>query len=279
MADKLTIQNSKVTITTEEGQKFERAESELVEMCRQEFVSPLGGEMLPDGVKLLRWQRPCMLVIHQLAPHIRRFRWITDDSPSDFGPGTTYREVRLSIPYAITFALFYRRGKQLFLTGSNELYFRNEPLRSESDALYFPALLNISQIPAPRRTRSWICTQHLQQSPGMSWTAQLEALLDHTFNGAFNRSSERHEGASGYGASKGVHESLHPVERWEEATAKNEMFALTVPWKPAKITAGELAECMLAEASGAAGISRAAPKNVSGSLVGRFLNYIQNGRA
>ena len=279
MADQLTIQNNKVTLTTEEGQKFERPESDLAEMFRQEYVPPLSGETLPDGIKLLRWQRPFLLIVHQLAPHVRRFRWIADDSPQDFGPGTTYRDVRLSIPYAITFALFFQRGKGLYLMDSNELYFKNEPLRGESDSLCCPALLNISQIRTPKRTRSWICTQYLRRSVEMPWTVQLEALLDHTFNGAFNRSSERHEGESGYGASKGVHESLHPVERWEKATTDNEMFALTVPWKPANLTAGELIESMLADAPTTSRLFRSASPKVSGSLVGRFMNFIQNGRA
>src|SRR5262249_37616164 len=140
MADQLTIQNGKVVLTTEEGQRHERSEAQLLEMLRGEFVPPLNDTALPDGVKFCEWRPPLLLLVHQLPPHVRQFRWIADNSPRRFGPGTVYRKVRLSIPYAVTFALYMQRGDHLFLTGANELYFRNEPLRCRSDRLGYPAL-------------------------------------------------------------------------------------------------------------------------------------------
>src|SRR5207302_4525459 len=95
----LSIQNGKVMLTTDEGQQVERPEAQLVEMLRREILPPLNGTALPDGVKFLEWREPFMLLVHQLPPHVRQFRWIANDSPSRFGPGTKYRKVRLSIPY------------------------------------------------------------------------------------------------------------------------------------------------------------------------------------
>jgi hypothetical protein len=219
MGDRLAIESGKVIVNTEEGVRLERPELELDAMYQEELTAPLNGTALPDGVKFHEWRRPFFLVVHQLPPMVRQLMWIANDSPSDFGPGTKYRKVRVSVPYGITFALYVKHGPQLHLTGANELYFRNEPLRTKQDKLGYPALLNISTIKAPGRTRCWICTQHLARKPGEDWTAQLRQLIEHTWHGAFNRSSERHEGQSSYGFSQGVHPHLHPVEKWEKATA------------------------------------------------------------
>jgi hypothetical protein len=275
MADQIHIADGKVVLTTDEGQRIERPETSFLDMLRRDILPPLNGCALPDGVKFVEWREPLLLIVHQLPPHVRRLRWISDDSPADFGPGTKYRTVRLSLPYAITFALYYKHGSSIALAGSNELYFRNEPLRSHNDRLGYPALLNISRIPTPRRAKAWICTQHLHCPAGSGWTDQLRALLEHTWNGGFNRSSERHEGQSWYGESKGIHPDLHPVSRWETATKANEAFALGVSWKPVPLCVGELMECICEEnrQGSAAWLGRLVRGKPSGGLISRFLNF------
>jgi hypothetical protein len=275
MPDHLTIENGRAIVTTEEGKRLEFGEAELLAMLRGEFLPPLNGAAFPDGVKFMEWRDPTLVVVHQMPPHCRRLRWIAPDSPADYGPGTKYRTVRLSIPYAITFAVYHRHAAGLHLTNGNELYFRNQPLVSRKDTLGYPALLNISRIKTKTRERSWICTQHLRRSPQMDWTRQLEALLEHTWNGAFNRSSERHEGASWYGASAGIHPDLHPVEKWQQASERDETFALSVGWKPAQHTVAELVELLLGEQASSANkpflqTSRSARP---ASLANRFLQF------
>ena len=277
MADILTIQNGKVVLKTEEGQTFERPEADLCAMFQREIRPPVDGCAFPDGVKFYEWRDPFFVVVHQHPPFCRSLRWIADDSPADYGPGTKYRKVRLSMPYAITFALYFHRGGKLWLTSYNELYFRNEPLRNKSDTLCYPALLNVSAIKTKTRTRAWICTQHLRNTPDMDWTKQLGNLITHTWDGAFNRSSERHEGASFYGESKGVHTDLHPVDRWEAASKKDDAFALSVPWKPCPLKVGELMDCLMdeiAKQNHYAPVAVAAPAK-SGGVVGRFMNFAQ----
>jgi hypothetical protein len=276
MPDKLSIENGVVKVTTDEGLVLEKGEADLVEMLRAEYALPLGDAALPDGVKFVQWQRPYLMVIHQTPPHVRRLQWIAEDSPCEFGPGTTYRPVRLSLPYAVTFALYVQHHNALFLTGYNELYFRNEPLRSRRDQLGFPALLNISAIKTPTRTRAWICTEHLGRPSGADWTSQLADLLNHTWNGGFNHSSEHHEGASWYGASRDVHEQLHPVQRWEQATEADERFGLQVPWQPSPLCVQEIIDAMIVECQQSSSMmhlrllaSRPA------SLIQRFINYVQ----
>jgi len=239
-------------------------------------LPPIDGAALPDGVKFLHWRSPLLLVVHQLPPHVRLLRWITEDSPADYGPGTRYRSVRLSMPYAITLAMYFYHGDRLSLTGANELYFRNEPLRAESDTLGYPALLNISCVTGPRRMRTWICTQHLRCPPKADWCRQLQMLLDHNWNGAFNRSSERHEGLSSYGYSQGIHPDLHPVSRWEEASRANDAFALTVPWKPAPMCLRELIDEMFRDCGTAASFCRRNGGGTPEGLVARFINYAQH---
>lgn len=274
MADELTVRGGKVLLTTEEGQRLEKPEAKLLDMLRDEFVPPLSLCALPDGVKFVEWRPPLLLVVHQLPPLVRQVRWIADNSPVRYGPGTVYRKVRLSVPYAITFAMYAHQGHGLFLTGNNELYFRNEPLRSRKDRVGFPALLNVSRIVSELRERSWICTQYLDYEGAEDWTGQLESLLEHTWNGGFNLSSEDHEGESWYGASKGVHKDLHPIAKWEKASAANDAFALGVKWKEAALSVEEIAEALFLEHDPG---NRPARGRKKPSLASRFLNYVQKG--
>lgn len=280
MPDKLIIQNNKATVTTPEGQTVERDEGVLVDMFREELVPPLGNVALPDGVKFVEWRPPFLGVVHQMPAHVRCLRWIDEHSPMQFGPGTTYRTVRISVPYAITFAIYYAHGKSLAISGYNELYFKNEPIRSRDDKVCYPALLNISAIKTPTRVRSWICTQYLPGTPNSDWTTQLANLLDHTWNGGFNLSSEHHEGASWYSESRGVHKNLHPIEKWIKATEKDEAFALQVPWKPVSMNVGQLLEAMLSECGQTAHPlqSFGRGKKQPSSIVQRFLNFAQTRR-
>jgi hypothetical protein len=276
MGDQLTIHQGTVVLTTEEGQRLERPEGDLLNMLRGEFVPPVHGCALPDGVKFIEWRPPLLLVVHQTPPHVRQLRWIATDSPVPYGPGTQYRKVRLSIPYAITFAMYAQQGSGLFLTEANELYFRNEPLRSRADRVGYPALLNISRIEAPLRERAWICTQYLDYADNADWTGQLQALLEHTWNGGFNLSSENHEGASWYGMSKGVHPDLHPVERWEQASAVSDAFALGVPWLPVPLSVEDIMEALFLEQGPMRAAASGQPANgTAASLVSRFLNFAQ----
>jgi hypothetical protein len=292
MPDQLAISEGRAVLTTEEGRRLERSESDLTDMLEAQFRLPLDGVALPDGVKFIRWRRPLLVMVHQLPPMVRQLLWIKDGSPRDYGPGTEYRKVRLSMPYVVTFATYYGGDEGLYLLDRNELYFSNQPIRSDQDRLCFPALLNVSRIEAPGRVRSWICTQYLRRPPGSDWSGQLRALLDHIWNGGFNRSSEHHEGQSMYGFSQGVHPKIHPVKRWEKAS-RDEAFALRVPWKPVPHSIAELMEMMLSEAQTdgqmAAGpldsldqhdlfghhLRRRRSRPNSGGIVAQFLNYVQ----
>lgn len=275
MSDRLTLEDGKVTLATEEGRSFEAPETTLHEALAEIYHPALAGRLLPDGVKGIYWEDPFLLVVHQMSPMYRQVRWITNDSPADFGPETQYRKVTLSFPYAITFATFVRHRGALQLTGHNELYFANQPLRSDSDHVCYPALLNVSYIDVGPRVRSWICTQHLDRRESRDWCEQLHALLNHTWNGAFNRSSEQHEGESMYRFSTGLHPDLHPVERWEEVSRANPVFGLSVTWKPIPLSVGELAHAMLAELAREPVFGSLGPRPRRVSLLTRLARRLQ----
>ena len=276
MSDQLLLCEGKITVTTDEGIVVERAETDLHEMLRREAALPLRRAALPDGLKWIERRDGLMLVIHQSPPHVRQLRWIAPDSPELSGPGTTYRRVRLSLPYVLTFAMFYVHGESPTLSDGNELYFSNRPILGLDDPVCYPALLNLSKVPGHNRQRAWICTQHLRRRDADPWTSQLHDLLQHVWNGGFNQSSERHEGASWYQESHGV-PRLHPVEEWDRASRENDAFALSVNWLPAPQSVGDIIEAMFLEHQTMTMPNfhrRARPPRRPG-LIARFMNFAQ----
>lgn len=274
MADKLTISDGTATVVTEEGRRIQRTESDLIEMIRRDIEAPLNGAALPDGVKFPPdWRDPIMIVVHQHTPHLRRLRWIAGDSPAPKGPNAKYKTVRISLPYVTTFAVFCYRAEQLHLVGNNEIYFSNQPLKSRNDRLCFPALLNVTIAQNAGRQRTGICTGPL---PGINtgWVDGLDALLDRIWNGSFNLSCSQ----SSYTDSKGIHPDLHPIEKWEEASARDELFALSVAWKPCPMSVGEIVEAIFAEMMPRFVRHRQAVPTPSLSLERRFVNYAQRNR-
>jgi hypothetical protein len=249
MPDRITIEGGKAQLETAEGATHSFTEEDIEQYYRSRVCRPDDGVALADGVKYIEFKDKYMVIVHQTPPHARRLRWIASDSPAPFGPGTEYRNVRVSLPYMITAATFYSRGGKFSLTGNNELYFRNEPLRHKSDRLGYPALLNVSRIKGKKREKTWICVQYLSVNHRSHWTSQLDALLGHTLNGGFNLSSEHHEGASYYGVSvaQNIHPDLSPIERWQERTDEDETWVLQVPWIEAKYSVGELIDHLFDE--------------------------------
>ena len=274
MTDTLTVQSGQVTLTTEEGARFEETELSLDEMFQSRFVPPLGGLAWPDGVKFAEWREPRLVVVHQNSPCKRRLKWIAADSPKPYGPGTQYRYVEVSLPYAITFAVFDACGNRLRIGPRNELYFVNRPLRSLNDSLGYPALLNVSKVNRNGRKATWICVQHLKAGLEMDWTQQLDALVQHCFDGAFNLSSEHHEGSSWYKESSSI-AGLHPIEEWSRCSKEDPLFALNVEWLPAPLNVGEMIEALLTEPRTRLGKTAPTPATKEFHVIPRYLNFLQ----
>jgi len=221
--------------------------------------------ILPDGVKSVVSQRGVEIWIHQTTPQAHNFRWIATDSPAPYGKGTVYRTVRIALPYLITVAVFKKRGDgQLSLSKSNECFFSNEPVSGWENEMCFPALLNCSKFKYQEgKPLSWICTQHInrdafESEPDTSKRMRLAfgELTHCLLEAGFNYSSEHHEFNSWYSESKSVDPRIETVEQWEEATQKDELFALEVPWLKTGMNLGQIVDRIF-------GIHRAKPQDFS----------------
>ena len=251
-APKITIEGGAATTTSPEGLTATmRLETLLTHLGREGPSNrDSRGLMLPDGVKWMISREGYTIFVHQTPPAVHNLKWIAADSPAKHGPGTTYRQVRIAMPYLIVFACFEpRRDGGLKLGDRNECFFRNEPLRSPDDRLYYPALLNCSKFGSPLKPLSWICTQHLVRTKLPASAGDNERVrqglkdLMHCMLGAgFNYSSEVHEISSWFSESTGVDPRVSTIEHWEEATGKDPMFVTEVPWLQVGHSVHEVAE-------------------------------------
>jgi hypothetical protein len=251
--DRVTIEGGQVRVASPEGRVAALSvEALFARLAPREMDT--GGIVLPDGVKAVISAGPVTIWVHQTPPRVHAFRWIAADSPRRFGDGTRYREVRIALPYVIVLAVFVRdQSGRRQLGHQNECFFRNEPLRSLTDELSFPALLNCSKFePAEQRPLSWICTQHLnlKEIAGIDdgntrLRRGLTELLRCLFETGFNYSSEHHEESSWFTESAGCDPRIATVENWEAATRTDPLFVLEIPWLSVGASVEGIAERIL----------------------------------
>jgi hypothetical protein len=234
----ITIEGETITATSPEGAQATMSVARFAEVMGAGRMDT-GGVILPDGVKAVLSSGALTVWVHQTPPRVHQLRWIAEGSGAPFGPGAEYRDVRISLPYVIVLAVFCSGpGGRPTLTGGNECFFLNKPLESLADELLFPALLNCSRfVPAEGHPLSWICTQYLkppaaarQADKGKVMRAGLRALLSCLLETGFNYSSEHHEGSSWFTESRKCDPRIETVDRWQEATARDPLFAIEVPW-------------------------------------------------
>lgn len=234
----VTIEAEQVLTSSPEGQTASLDLSRLMQLLNP----PPSDAVYPDGLKREVRQGALTLWVHQTPPRVHNLKWIAADSPTQYGVGTCYREVRIALPYVVVLAVFVadQKGRPQ-LSGTNECFFRNQPLRSLDDPLCYPALLNCSKFPPAKTNRplSWICTQHLQLRKLQRMTDDsermhrgLHELLACLFESGFNYSSEHHELSSWFSESRRVDTRVSTIENWESATREDSMFVLDVPWLP-----------------------------------------------
>jgi len=244
------IQGDTASATSPEGQSAQMPLADLLSKLGGHHMD-LRGVILPDGVKTVLHQPPLLIWVWEAAPQPYNFHWIANNSPAPFGRGARYRSVRLGLPYLVMLAVFMIGPDGLWhLSSANECFFRNAPLKGLDDPLCYPALLNCSKFDPPEgRPLAWICTQHLRPSPAMGapdlntrLRAGLEALRHCLLETAFNWSSDHHEAASWFSESRTVDPRVSTVEAWEEASAKDPLFALEVPWLPTGLTLGQVGQ-------------------------------------
>jgi hypothetical protein len=246
----VNIEGPSVTTVSPEGETYALDLATLVEKVAPPTYDT-GDLAWFDGLKGVRSCGRALVMIHQTPPKVHSLRWIDNGSRSRYGPKTTYRDVSIALPYLVILAVFVADNNGFRLFGTNEAFFRNEPLSDFSkDQLAFPALLNCSKFTPPEgKPLSWICTQHLdldglarEPREDLRMRNGFRTLRECLLHTGFNYSSEEHEGASWYGESRAreVSEHIKTVEAWEKQTRKDPLFVLDVPWIESGLTVNQI---------------------------------------
>lgn len=244
-AEPLVIHDGQVEHVSPEGKSYQLPLGELVQAAADRFVSR-GTPILPKAVRAVKQLGNHTVWLAEFEPAVWPLKWITGNSPRPFGPGTKYEPRSLALPYLVIFAVF----EGSMLSGSNECFFRNAPLRDWSDELFYPALLNVSKFNPPEgRSLAWICTQYLnrnviaaEKDETQRMRVGFEQLFQVLLQDGFNHSSEHHEGQSWHGESKRVDPRLETVEKWEAASKADALFPLSVSWLPTGLNCNQVVE-------------------------------------
>ena len=205
------------------------------EMTLEALISVLAGAvdrppnaLVPGGVRLWCQRRDAVACAIEVPPHARSVRWLSPRSRVPFGPGAHYERRYLAFPYVVVLVVL--RGGEL--TGLQQLYYRRAPLEQGEDLL----LPNLPNVAEGYGMRCWLCLNQLGAIAPLPWAKKVEAIGEHVFAAAFNRSSEVHEGNSYWGSKTAVEARVATLEAWETASRENGWFALDVPWRPAGTT-------------------------------------------
>jgi hypothetical protein len=266
----ITIEGETIACTTPEGKRVAMPLAEFVKKAWRPGACSRG--VGPAGVRLIDSAGPITIWVYEIAPCVRSLKWIADGSPTKFGKGTVYRSVRIGLPYVVVLAAF----EHGVLSDYNECFFRNKPLEDEDDELLYPALLNCSKFtPNDGKPLSWICTQKLDRAPILveknarrRMSTGLKCLVQCLFEAGFNYSSEHHEGTSWFTESTKVDKRVSTVDRWQEATTKDPLFAVEVPWLKTKMTLRQTIDRIFANQS-----SRFPSCNNSSDLARLIVNH------
>ena len=246
-APEIFIRGSRASAVSPEGYRSFMSVADLIGIAAR-LVGTRTTGVLPDGIRTVVSRGRATVWVHERPPQVCNLRWISPDSPVPFGPRTRYRNVRIALPYLIVLAVFLRGDDdRMTLSGANECFFRTEPLKTPSDPLCYPALLNCSKFtPAEGKPLAWICTSRMHPGAGGSATTgdsmqdQFNALRHCLLETGFNLSSERHEGTSWFTESVHVDRRISTIENWERATAEDPLFVLDVPWIPTGLGLGQV---------------------------------------
>lgn len=249
-------------ITIKDKQAIAKSDGAEYAMPLVDLVGNIRGQrdalIYPDGLKLLKYnqQGNFAVAIYEIPPAVHSIRWIADDSPSQYGPGTTYITRQLAMPYIIlSLPVSIGSGLVQLYPSNCECFFRNEPVSSVEDELFYPALLNVSKMRAASQSLlplAWLCTQYIDLRPVQKARTMNEKLwkIIHQarrclLQSGFNYSSEQNEGNSHYSdyiSGVNANSNIKDIKKWEKASIKDPLFVLKIPWKRTGETINSLTE-------------------------------------
>jgi hypothetical protein len=250
--EEVVIKDDKAMTVSPEGQQVSMELATLVRSIMRADGKQMDscGVILPDGVKLLASMGSATIWVYERPPQVYNLKWIARDSPAPYGQKARYRNVKIALPYLVILAVFVPgAAHKIQLHGYNECFFRKAPLKDPaSDTLFYPALLNCSKFEPPDgRPLSWICTEKLdyktisaEPDDNKRMQSSLRALLHALLETGYNLSSEHHEASSWFTESVSVDLRIATIERWEQATAKDPLFVLDVPWLETNLTLNQV---------------------------------------
>ena len=250
--ESIVLENATATLHLEQTSPQSLPASDVVEVVQAYTVQGMTDAPLAETV---RWKIVCgglTIFLIELEPQLRWIRWLSPQSPAPLGDEAVYIDYRLATPFVVM-KVPILRGR---IHHKCEVFFRNEPLKSLDDELFYSNLLNVS--PGAYDCVAWFCTQHLdhelkllQRSKGaaLSVNDMLGVVTSHLFGGGFNRSSEVSEGASCFSkaATDLDDKRVTDVEEWQKHSVKDPRFVLDVAWKTAGLSVRGLLERQLTQ--------------------------------
>lgn len=135
-----------------------------------------------------------------------------------------YYRFNLAFPY-VYFYIVFDRGKFNYL----EVYFRNKPMNSMRETMYFAPLPNIFHNKGPDYMPMCLGQDFWDwfgDVKNKSIAAQADYVVSHFWQAAFNN----HLGKFGMDRND-LDERVRNYARWQEETMKNPLFVLTVDWR------------------------------------------------
>jgi hypothetical protein len=235
---RIEIADERVVCYQDDTAAFSASLGEFISAIRERDETVAMPEAIPDGVRFFRSRNQVTVLVLEDAPQVRTVRWLADDSPAPYGPGSVYRTVRLAFPFVVTVAAFRGGGS----TGYQQCFYRTEPLRSEDDPLFLPNLYNVAD---GHGQTCWLCLNLHRDLTKLSWAERVAEIRNHLWGAAFNQSSEIHERMSYWQVMRKIDPRLKTLAAWEAASADDPFFPLRVAWRPRGATVGQVIDTML----------------------------------
>lgn len=212
------------------------------------------GELLHPFTRLHeRLQGGRELTVLELPPHCRTVRWVSGSHDRQGGDGsqpdgdqptgTKYESRFLSFPWIV---IIYTTDGPSF-TQAQELFYRNEPMRPGDTELLHSNMCNVAR---GHGWKAWLCFQNIRPTGDTQYVLANDAI-HHTLDASFNRSSEIHEGNSGWNRKmRALDPRVASLSLWEKASKREPGFILKVPWPSAGTSIGEELNAFRTQAEG-----------------------------
>lgn len=243
---------------------FDGARSEIDAVLDK--LRPSLSDLIPDGVRFIK-QLPNRdtVLVYETPPAIQNLKW------SDAGMyKREYKNIAIALPYVIIVMYLHTGVGHGKIGYYNECFFRNSPLTSRDDLLYYPALLNCSKYSSRSSIAfplSWICVQHMVQPRVRTLRTCIDCLRGCLFDTGFNHSSDENELSSWYTESLLIDARLK-IAAWQRETRKDPTFVLEIPWLETFVTLRESMERVAYMNGGEGARTKLAAISIAKAIVG-----------